>query len=83
MTTPRESTNHAVADGLAGHSVPADEAARLHQVAFAREVRLLELEQEVNAGRFRADLFYRIQGITLNVAPLRERRADVIPLKLV
>ena len=41
--------NHAVADGLAGHRVPADEAARLDQVAFAREVRVLELEQEVNA----------------------------------
>jgi DNA-binding NtrC family response regulator len=49
------------------------------------DVRLLcatlrPLAEEVAAGRFRADLFYRIQGITFNVPALRERRADIAPL---
>jgi len=36
-----------------------------------------DLSVEVSAGRFRADLLYRVQGIVVAVPPLRARRADL------
>jgi DNA-binding NtrC family response regulator len=35
------------------------------------------LEQEITNGNFRADLFYRLRVVTIDIAPLRERREDI------
>src|SRR5215210_2353486 len=35
------------------------------------------LEQEIERGGFRADLFYRLQVVTIEIPPLRERREDI------
>jgi DNA-binding NtrC family response regulator len=47
------------------------------RVVVAGQQRLMEA---VRAGRFRADLLARLEGLTVRLPPLRQRREDVLPL---
>ncbi|HPL15926.1 MAG TPA: sigma-54 dependent transcriptional regulator [Spirochaetota bacterium] len=41
-----------------------------------------DLETAVKEGKFREDLFYRLNVITIPIPPLRERKDDILPLAL-
>jgi len=54
------------------HAIPID----VRVIAAGQQA----LGQAVRAGRFRADLLARLDGVTVELPPLRHRREDVLPL---
>ncbi len=83
-------------DEIADLSAPAQaallrglETRTFRPVGGSREVRVdvrviaatnAPLEALVEAGKFRRDLYYRLNAYTISLSPLRERREDVLPL---
>jgi len=39
-----------------------------------------DLEREIEQGRFRSDLYYRLKIVTVHLDPLDQRREDIVPL---
>ncbi len=83
-------------DEIADLSAPAQatllrvlETRMLRRVGGSKEIQVkvrviaasnVDLEKQIEAGKFRRDLYYRLNVFTIQLSPLRERREDIIPL---
>jgi two-component system, NtrC family, response regulator AtoC len=61
------------------HVLPDGDHATAKDMLSARVISTTSqnLEEEVRGGRFRSDLYYRINGVCLRIPALRERREDI------
>jgi two-component system response regulator AtoC len=64
------------------HSLPDGDEHPRPRVLTARLISTTSrnLDEEMRAGRFRSELFYRMNGVCLRLPPLRERRKDIASL---
>lgn len=61
------------------HVLPDDDAAPLDCYLRARVISSTsrDIEEEIRNGRFREDLYYRLNGVCLQLPPLRRRKEDI------
>ena len=64
------------------HSLPDGDEHPLPKTLTTRVISTTSrnLDEEMCAGRFRSELFYRMNGVCLRLPPLRERRKDIAAL---
>lgn len=61
------------------HCLPNDDAIQGASILHGRVISATshDIEEEVRAGRFRKELYYRLKGVSLRLPPLRERKEDI------